>query len=51
MPQMAPLNWKILYIYFSLLIFTLLIFSFYSINPNSFLTYKTIKPLKIFWKW
>nr|AYR05217.1 ATP synthase F0 subunit 8 [Cryptorhynchinae sp. 4 ACP-2013] len=51
MPQMAPMNWLILYIYFIMLFLMIIIFNYFSFmyKPKKFETKKITK--KINWKW
>nr|AOY39737.1 ATP synthase F0 subunit 8 [Scolytinae sp. BMNH 1043123] len=51
MPQMGPLQWTSMYMYFSLLFITTILINYYMFSYNSYS--KNIKQIKIEtnWKW
>nr|AML26778.1 ATP synthase F0 subunit 8 [Scarabaeidae sp. BMNH 1274752] len=51
MPQMAPLNWLMLFIYFCMMfiIFNMMNYYLFTYKPNSYFYKKKIN--KINWKW
>nr|YP_009229168.1 ATP synthase F0 subunit 8 [Anoplophora chinensis]ALS54020.1 ATP synthase F0 subunit 8 [Anoplophora chinensis]UNB14369.1 ATP synthase F0 subunit 8 [Anoplophora chinensis] len=51
MPQMAPLNWLILYLYFLMIFFIFNIINFYSFNYNIKFSKKSKSSLIYNWKW
>nr|WDA94026.1 ATP synthase F0 subunit 8 [Apotropina sp. 1 JJC-2023a] len=53
MPQMAPINWLILFIMFSMIFLLFNMMNFYSILPNSpkLMENKSMKKINFNWKW
>nr|ALO76359.1 ATP synthase F0 subunit 8 [Discolomatinae sp. GENSP01] len=51
MPQMAPLNWMILFIYFLILMLMMNNFLYFYFIYNNLNFKNQIKKKNIFWKW
>nr|UFZ12881.1 ATP synthase F0 subunit 8 [Corydalus sp. 2 YLJ-2021a] len=52
MPQMAPLNWLILFMLFSLILILFNIMNYFISMPSSpELTFKNFKKSNLIWKW
>nr|YP_010238876.1 ATP synthase F0 subunit 8 [Anoplophora horsfieldi]QTE20925.1 ATP synthase F0 subunit 8 [Anoplophora horsfieldi]QTV20877.1 ATP synthase F0 subunit 8 [Anoplophora horsfieldi] len=51
MPQMAPLNWLMLFMFFLFIFFTFNILNFYSFNYNIKFSKKMKSILNYNWKW
>nr|QTC08126.1 ATP synthase F0 subunit 8 [Parachauliodes buchi] len=52
MPQMAPLNWLILFIFFTILFIIFNIMNYYIYSPNLNSTSKlNLKNYSLTWKW
>nr|AND96055.1 ATP synthase F0 subunit 8 [Onthophagus giraffa] len=51
MPQMAPINWLLLLIYFSMIFIMFNVLNYYSFNYNiKFFSFKK-KKINLNWKW
>nr|AOY39115.1 ATP synthase F0 subunit 8 [Chelonarium sp. BMNH 840450] len=51
MPQMAPMNWMTLIIFFSIIFMMFNSMNFFMNKSNSIKENKPIKKIKINWKW
>nr|YP_009178819.1 ATP synthase F0 subunit 8 [Agasicles hygrophila]ALJ78614.1 ATP synthase F0 subunit 8 [Agasicles hygrophila]ASO76780.1 ATP synthase F0 subunit 8 [Agasicles hygrophila] len=51
MPQMMPLNWTLLMLFFLIIFYLYNILNFYSMNYNSIKTSTKMKTTSINWKW
>nr|YP_010946898.1 ATP synthase F0 subunit 8 [Salganea incerta]WGO57655.1 ATP synthase F0 subunit 8 [Salganea incerta] len=51
MPQMMPLSWTTLYLYFIIILFTFLFINYYSYIPILKTKKKSLSPKSINWKW
>nr|YP_010175640.1 ATP synthase F0 subunit 8 [Corythoxestis sunosei]QSL98900.1 ATP synthase F0 subunit 8 [Corythoxestis sunosei] len=53
MPQMMPINWIMLFMFFTLIFFYMFIFNYYNFNFSNKLSFKmvNIKKNNLNWKW
>nr|YP_010701999.1 ATP synthase F0 subunit 8 [Brachytarsina amboinensis]WCL18787.1 ATP synthase F0 subunit 8 [Brachytarsina amboinensis]WHN64462.1 ATP synthase F0 subunit 8 [Brachytarsina amboinensis] len=51
MPQMSPMNWLLLYIYFLTIFFLFMMMNYFSYNPKMPNLYMTKKKKSMNWKW
>nr|WGO57889.1 ATP synthase F0 subunit 8 [Brephallus tramlapensis] len=51
MPQMMPLSWLTLYLYFIIMLFIFSFINYYSFIPTPSFTKKALSPKTFNWKW
>nr|AVN67380.1 ATP synthase F0 subunit 8 [Elliptorhina chopardi] len=51
MPQMMPLSWFILFLFFILMLLIFSFINYYSFIPQPSLSSKNLSPITMNWKW